>query len=589
MTLRGRLIAGLVVLLAIGCATVGVTTYMTARDSLLRVVTGQLQTATGLWSSCLSTSEVRDIGHGAGVPVSADGPGMSVPCYDLGPGTVEAYVDGGKVNATVVDHSGTRLSAADESALRDLPVTRMPPQGQGSPPPVYIRTLGSLGDSYILTATVDQDGNATCITGLPLRDIDDTLHDLAVAEVAVFALVLLLAGVLGTAWVGLSLRPLRRVAAIASQVAELPLESGEVEFPAGVPDTDPRTETGQLGAAFNRMLGHMQAALARRNASETRLRRFAADASHELRTPLAVIRGYAELALRRPGDSPEPVTHALRRVLSESTRMTVLVNDLLLLARLDAGRPLDREPVDISRVAIDATSDARVARPGHRWILDLPDDPVTVPGDEHRLQQVLVNLLSNAGGHTPEGTTVTVRLSVDQQDNIDQQISGDDQAAGDQRGAGQRGADQPGAGARAGGAVAASIASVRRGVVPTEPRMVLTVTDDGPGISPDLLPELFERFTRADTARSHASDPSSTGLGLAIVDAVVAAHAGAVLVSSRPGMTRLAIILPRLRAPREDGQRRGKPARRARALLSVLRHCGTFSPPALRRPRPPGR
>src|SRR5258708_31189719 len=119
------------------------------------------------------------------------------------------------------------------------------------------------------------------------------------------------------------------------------------------------------------MLGNMHAPLARRIASETRLRRFAAAASPEVRTPLAVIRGYAELALRRPGDSPEQVTHALRRVLSESTRMTVLVDDLLLLARLDAGRPLDREPVDISRVAIDATSDARVARPGHRWILDI--------------------------------------------------------------------------------------------------------------------------------------------------------------------------------------------------------------------------
>ena len=218
---------------------------------------------------------------------------------------------------------------------------------------------------------------------------------------------------LGTAWVGLSLRPLRRVAATASQVAELPLESGAVELPAGVPDTDPRTETGQVGAAFNRMLGHMQTALARRNASETRLRRFAADASHELRTPLASIRGYAELALRHPGDAPETVTHALSRVLSESTRMTVLVDDLLLLARLDAGRPLGRESVDMSRLAIDAASDARVARPGHRWVLDLPDDPVVVHGDEHRLQQVLVNLLSNAGRHTPEGTTVTVKVSDD--------------------------------------------------------------------------------------------------------------------------------------------------------------------------------
>ncbi|HEY6791811.1 MAG TPA: hypothetical protein VI365_31295, partial [Trebonia sp.] len=222
MTLRGRLIAGLVVLLAIGCATVGVTTYMTARDSLLREVSGQLQTATGLWSNCLSAAGITD-GHGSRVGVNAAVPSPSVHCYDLGPGTFEAYVDDGKVNATVVDHGDTLLSAADEEALRDLPVTRLPPPGQGDgPPAVYIRRLGSLGESYILTATVDQDGNATCITGLPLGDVDDTLHELAVAELAVFGLVLLLAGVLGTAWVGLSLRPLRRVAAIASQVAELP-------------------------------------------------------------------------------------------------------------------------------------------------------------------------------------------------------------------------------------------------------------------------------------------------------------------------------------------------------------------------------
>ena len=571
MTLRGRLIAGLVVLLAIGCATVGVTTYMTARDSLLREVSGQLQTATGLWSNCLSNAQITDAkppvppglqgpggtgGHGSRVAASTAAPGPSVPsCYDLGPGTFEAYVYNGKVNATVVDRGGTRLSAADEAALRDLPVSGPPSRGSGQPL-TYVRTLGSLGGSYILTAISDQDGDATCITGLPLSGVDNMLHDLAVAELAVFGLVLLLAGVLGTVWVGLSLRPLRRVAAIAFQVAELPLESGEVEFPAGVPDTDPRTETGQLGFAFNRMLGHMQTALGRRNASETRLRRFAADASHELRTPLAVIRGYAELALRRPGDSPEAVTHALRRVLSESTRMTVLVDDLLLLARLDAGRPLDREPVDISRVAIEATSDARVARPGHRWILDLPDDPVMVPGDEHRLQQVLVNLLGNAGRHTPEGTSVTVRLSVDEKASVEEQASVGQQASDD---------DQPGTGARAGEAAPAPLACVRRGVLPAEPRTVLIVTDDGPGIPPALLPELFERFTRADTARSHAGDPSSTGLGLAIVDAVVTAHAGAVLVSSRPGMTRFAIILPRLREPHEDGQRRSRPPRRARA------------------------
>ena len=264
----------------------------------------------------------------------------------------------------------------------------------------------------MLTAVSDPDGDGSVyITGLPLSTEHDQLRDIALAEAAVFGAVLLFAGVLGMLWVRFSLRPLRRVAATASQVAELPLESGEVSLPAGVPDTDPDTETGQVGLAFNRMLGHVETALRRRAASEARLRRFAADASHELRTPLAAIRGYAELALRHPGDSPDEVTHALGRVLSESTRMSVLVDDLLLLARLDAGRPLSSEPVDMTRLAIDATSDAQVARPGHRWVLELPDDPVLALGDEHRLHQVLANLLSNAGRHTPDGTTVTVRVS----------------------------------------------------------------------------------------------------------------------------------------------------------------------------------
>jgi two-component system OmpR family sensor kinase len=265
----------------------------------------------------------------------------------------------------------------------------------------------------------------------------------------------------------------------------------------------------------------VERALSRRAASEARLRRFAADASHELRTPLSAIRGYAELAIRHRGPVPEDITHALRRVQSESERMGVLVDDLLLLARLDAGRPLEREPVDLSRLAIDATSDARVARGDHRWRLDLPDDPVLVLGDEHRLHQVVANLLSNAGKHTPPGTTVSVALAI----------------AG-------------GPAARADGAI------VQRGVLPSGPRAELTITDDGPGIPPELLPELFERFTRGDTSRARDAGAAgkSSGLGLAIVDAVVAAHRGCVTVTSRPGLTRFAIVLPLLREPAAESQ-----------------------------------
>jgi two-component system OmpR family sensor kinase len=300
----------------------------------------------------------------------------------------------------------------------------------------------------------------------------------------------LLAGLLGTVIVRRTLRPLHRVAATAARVAELPLDRGEVALSVRVPeaDIDPRTEVGQVGAALNRMLGHVGAALAARQASETRVRHFVADASHELRTPLAAIRGYAELTRRVTGPVPPDVAHAMRRVESEAARMTTLVDDLLLLARLDSGRPLAADEVDLSRLVIDAVSDARVAAPGHRWRLDLPDESVCVIGDAARLQQILGNLLANARVHTPPDTTVTTGLVV------------------------------------ADGAVS------------------LTVADDGPGIAPDLLPEVFDRFARGDTSRSRAA--GSTGLGLAIVAAVVEAHGGGVEVTSRPGRTAVTVRLP---------------------------------------------
>jgi two-component system OmpR family sensor kinase len=206
------------------------------------------------------------------------------------------------------------------------------------------------------------------------------------------------------------------------------------------------------------------------------------------------------------------VTHALRRVEAESARMSVLVDELLLLARLDAGRPLAQDPVDLTRLAIDATSDARAAAPSHRWLLELPDAPLMVRGDESRLRQVLANLLSNAAKHTPPDSTVTVGVTT---------------AAYTPPGAGN--------------GQTASLEAVQ-----------LSVTDDGPGIPPELLPELFERFVRGDSSRSHAA--GSTGLGLAIVKAVVNAHQGTVAVTSRPGRTSFTIRLPRLPDPSDDAE-----------------------------------
>jgi two-component system OmpR family sensor kinase len=248
-----------------------------------------------------------------------------------------------------------------------------------------------------------------------------------------------------------------------------------------------------VGAALNRMLGHIGNALEARQASETRVRQFVADASHELRTPLAAIRGYAELANRDKDVSPE-VAHAIGRVESESRRMTSLVEDLLLLARLDSGRPVDREPVDLSRLVLDTVGDARVSGPNHHWRLELPAEPVYAVGDAQRLHQVLANLLSNGRTHTPPGSTVTTALST-----VD-------------------------------GAV------------------VLTVTDDGPGIPVERQREVFERFARGDSSRSRAA--GSTGLGLSIVAAVVQAHHGTVHLTSKPGETRFTVRLHAADPPR---------------------------------------
>ena len=367
-------------------------------------------------------------------------------------------------------------------------LTRLPAHDQppGSNP--RSRDISGLGD-YRLIAFIGPDGDRN-VAGLPMSGVTDTVGRLEMIEVIVFGSALAIMAVAGTTWIRLALRPLGRVTATASQVSDLPLESGEVVLPHRVPQADPRTEVGRLGRAFNQMLGHVEASLATRQASEAKLRRFVADASHELRTPLAGIRGYTELALRTGGDLSADARTALTRVDAESARMSRLVDDLLLLARLDAGRPLAADPVDLTRLAVDVTSDARVAGPGHHWVLDLPEDPVVVTGDEHRLHQVLANLLSNARTHTPPGSTVTVRVTP----------------------------------AAAGGLA----------------RLILH--DDGPGIPAELREHIWERFARADTSRSRAA--GSTGLGLAIVRAVVNAHGGRLELASEPGSTTFLISLP---------------------------------------------
>jgi two-component system, OmpR family, sensor kinase len=517
-TISGKLIIGLVVLFGLASVVVSLVTAQSLNNSLRGSLSAQVQAATSTWRNCV-TSDDGGPGHGYGDYSN---------CYNQGqaPDTFLAILSpGGQVVDSYYVFNRCTLTASDRDTLAGLPPPgEYPSPGDPQPSPqTYTETLPSLGIEFMFTRVPGPD-HTSLVTGLPLTTVNAELGHVENTEHLLFAVALGLAVILGAALVQFSLRPLRRVAATATKVTELPLDSGEVTLPTGVPDTDPQTEVGQVGAAFNRMLLHVERALVRRAASEARLRRFAADASHELRTPLSAIRGYAELALRHRGPVPEDVTHALTRVQSESARMSVLVDDLLLLARLDAGRPLEREPVDLSRLAIDVTSDARVARGDHHWRLDLPGDPVLVRGDEHRLHQVLANLMSNAGKHTPPGSTVSVALRVDD-------------------------APRPGLGPEARSAPDGEM--VERGVRPAAPRVELSITDNGPGIPPELLPDLFGRFTRADTSRARDRDAAgkSTGLGLAIVDAVVTAHGGGITVTSRPGRTRFAIYLPLLPEP----------------------------------------
>ena len=493
-TLRRRLLTGVLALLAAVSAVIGVVSVVTLDQVLMDRLDVSLTTAAGR-----STSADDRRGPGSspdaeppGLDGGGDGDGRPGPEFLLVPGQAEdtlgaVLADGQVQRAAVLDSTGTPqpLTAEQTAALATAPV-------DGD---LHTVDLGGALGEYRLVATEGRDGE-TLVTGLALSGVRATVAQVAAVIAAVAVLGLVAAAAVGAWIVRGALRPLTRVAATAAHVAELPLDRGEVALAVRVPeaDTDPGTEVGRVGAALNRMLGHVAAALSARQASENRVRQFVADASHELRTPLAAIRGYAELTRRGRHELPPDVVHALGRVESEAQRMTSLVEDLLLLARLDSGPAIEHAPVDLTRVVVDAVSDAHVTGRDHHWDLDLPPEPLTVVGDAARLHQVVANLLANARVHTPAGTAVTTALAV-------------------------------------------------RPASLTEPaRVALTVADDGPGIPDDLLPRVFERFARGDSSRSRAA--GSTGLGLAIVAAVVEAHGGRVELESRPGRTAFTVVLP---------------------------------------------
>lgn len=340
---------------------------------------------------------------------------------------------------------------------------------------------------------VDQQGGLKSVVGLPLADLARIRNSLIAAEVVLGLAAVIASVIISSALVRRTLRPLTALSDAAREVSGLTLHEGEVDLGVRLDTSQlhPDNEMTQVGNAFNHMLNNVEQAFAVRQRSESKVRQFVADASHELRNPLAAIRGYSELASRHANDLTPDTAFALTRINAESTRMSKLVNDLLLLARLDSTEQLSLQPTDIVELVLNAVSDARAAGPGHTWQLDVPDEPVLVPADPDRLYQVLVNLLSNARTHTPPGTVVHTR------------------------------------------------------VAPGSSDVLVSITDNGPGIPADQQDKVFGRFVRGDEARAHSAR-ESTGLGLAIVSAVVTAHAGDVRLSSRPGQTTLAVRLPRL-------------------------------------------
>ena len=393
--------------------------------------------------------------------------------------------------AAVTEADGT-VTALDDEQIEQLAA------GLRAEGPLVV-TIDGVGTFRVEGRSVD--GQSIVVVGLSRDEVAATIARMLTTIGLLTAGGLILLAV-ATAWtIRAGLAPLRAVAATAERVSRQQLDQGEVSISERVParQADPRTEVGRVGEALNTLLDHVDESLTARQRNEERMRAFVADASHELRTPLASIRGYSELSLKALGLAPRPepgpaavtleTTEAsLERIQAQSLRMTSLVEDLLLLARLDEGQELVYGTVDLTRLAIDAVGDARPTGPDHEWVLEVGDEPVLIAGDASRLQQVVTNLLANARTHTPAGTTVTVT------------VARDDGTA------------------------------------------VLRVHDDGPGVDPRIADELFERFARGD--RSRARQTGGTGLGLSIARAIVDAHGGSISVDSRPGDTAFEVRLP---------------------------------------------
>ena len=470
MSLRTRLLLAVLACVAAGLLVAGVATYLSLRGFLLERVDAQLLDARVPMAMALTDS--------AGVSGLPAGPGGNPGGANLPPGTYGQLrdSDGNVINAGTFDYGQTDLPTPVLATSLSVP--------SGANYRIFTAKATSGGSGFRVLVENVPGAARVLVVAIPLNETRQTLSRLVVIEVVVSLVVLGALAVAAWLLIKRDLRPLETMAVTADAIA-----AGDLA--RRVQPAEPRTEVGRLGLSLNTMLSRIEEAFAERAATEEKLRRFLADASHELRTPLTSIRGYSEV-FERAKDDPEDLELAMRRIEEESKRMGVMVEELLVLARLGEGREPERAPVDLARVVDDCVSDARTASPARDIELVRPET-ADVLGDDHQLRQVVANLLSNAVRHTPDSARIRVTLT-----------TGDGRAH-------------------------------------------LAVADDGPGLDADVAAKVFEPFFRADESR--ARQTGGAGLGLAIVAAIVEAHGGGVRLDTAPGAgATFTVTLPLLSA-----------------------------------------
>ena len=454
LSLRGRLLIGVISLVVVGLLAADAATYVLFQNSLTSRIDGELtsRSTVDVAFNVLRNNCRAEPGSAAGFPANT---------------VTELLNDDGSVQLACRVGFGNGTSNAAPVLPKSMPATSLDQ-------PVQPITVSGTGDvqHYRLTYWSENSFEGQLVVfAIPIDDARTTLAQLLQLELFISLAVVIGTALLAWLIIEIGLRPLRRMGGVAGEIA-----GGDLT--RRVEPATPKTEIGRLGLALNAMLTQIERAFAERTESERRLRRFIADASHELRTPLTSIRGYSEMLRRGASESPEDSELARRRIEEESVRMSTLVDDMLLIARLDQGRPLELKPVDLQSIAHDAAADARVVAP-QREITVEAQRPVVVSGDDTRLRQVVSNLVRNALVHTPSRSPIEIAVTT------------------------QNGTAH------------------------------LQVADHGPGLRSEDLERIFEPFYRADPSRSR--DSGGAGLGLSIVSAVVAAHGGRVSVKETSG------------------------------------------------------